>query len=363
MFEISQATKQVPETSIVRFRLRTSCYPASRIKDWFSFLIERNVKELDLNFDCYCLARSVLNATSLTVLKLCRMTLRTRSLSTLHSLKVLSLIDVIFDAKSLKNIISGCPIIEELYVHRESYARDHVDFSVSKTLKYLLLSGLQFNCQWLEGLIYGLPLLEGLTLYSCIGLKNIRIGSHSLKSLYFSNDFVSENLSIDSHSLTTLDVYTRSGAWKATFRTPNLVYLRLHCGVKAVISIQAPNLFEGILDLGHYSKYVPSYDDTVHFLANFNSMKKMMLRIDEQEIIFPRNIRNTCSPPLPNLKHLKLKIRRELKTKSELEDSVYWCAPSLETLELDVMEYCNRKHLKVKMRCNELKRKSELEDS
>ncbi|KAF3455533.1 hypothetical protein FNV43_RR00164 [Rhamnella rubrinervis] len=303
------------------------------MKDWFSFLIERNVKELDLNFHYYCLDRSVLNATSLTVLKLCHVTLRTCSLSTLHSLKVLSLIDVIFDAKSLKNIVSGCPLIEELYVDRESYARDHVDFSVSKTLKYLLLSGLQFNCQWLEGLIYGLPLLEGLTLYSCIGLKNIRIRSHSLKSLDFSSDFVSENLSIDSHSLTTLDVYTRCGAWKATFRTPNLVYLRLHCGVKAVISIQAPNLFEGILDLRHYSKYVPSYDETVHFLANFNSMKKMMLRIDEQEIIFPRNIRNTCSPPLPNLKHLKLKIRRELKTKSELEDSVYWCAPSLKTLD------------------------------
>ncbi|KAF3457044.1 hypothetical protein FNV43_RR01701 [Rhamnella rubrinervis] len=96
----------------------------------------------------------------------------------------------------------------------------------------------------------------------------------------------------------------------------------------------APNLFEGYLKLAYDSDYVSSYDGTVHFLANFSSLKKMSLSVGEEEIIFSRNVRNTCSPPLPNLKYLKLKIPdNELKRKSEL-DSVSWCAPSLETLEI-----------------------------
>ncbi|KAF3457988.1 hypothetical protein FNV43_RR02650 [Rhamnella rubrinervis] len=92
---------------------------------------------------------------------------------------------------------------------------------------------------------------------------------------------------------------------------------------------------KGDLKLAYDSDYVFSYDDTVHFLANFSSLKKMSLSVREEEIIFSRNVRNTCSPPLPNLKYLKLKIPdNELKRKSDLEDSVSWCAPSLETLEI-----------------------------
>ncbi|KAF3457034.1 hypothetical protein FNV43_RR01691 [Rhamnella rubrinervis] len=301
----------------------------SRVKGWFSFVIERNVKELDLHLKYYSLPQSVLNAVSLTVLKLNGMVLKTTSLSTLHSLKVLFLIGVEFDANSLQNLISGCPIIEDLHL-KGRYRDIHVDFSIGKTLKYLSLSGVTITCQWLEGLIYGLPLLERLTLYSCDGLKNISINSHSLKSLYYEGH--SENISIVSHSLTNLHVDTWFDAFKATFRSPNLVYLSLFCRVESVISIEAPKLLEGNLKLSYDSKCVTSYDNAVHLLANFKSLKKMKLCMRGQDIIFSRN---TWTPPLPNLKHLKLKIPYHLKRKSELEDFVSWCAPSLETLEID----------------------------
>ena len=98
------------------------------------------------------------------------MTLETPSLSILPSLKVLSLIDVSFDAKSLQDVISGCPIIEDLHVDGRCTG-GHVDFSVSKTLKYLLLSDLTFSCQWLEGLIYGLPSLRDLVYILAMALK------------------------------------------------------------------------------------------------------------------------------------------------------------------------------------------------
>ena len=118
-------------------------------------------------------------------------------------MKVLSLIDVRFDAKSLQNVISGCPVIDDLHVEGK-YRNDHVGFSISKTLKYLLLLNMKFTCHWLEGLIFGLPLLERLTLNFSNGLKYI-IRGHSLrKSLYY--DGGSKNINIRSHSLTTLHV-------------------------------------------------------------------------------------------------------------------------------------------------------------
>ncbi|KAF3455544.1 hypothetical protein FNV43_RR00175 [Rhamnella rubrinervis] len=243
------------------------------------------------------------------------------------------------DAQSLQNVISGCPVIEDLQVRGGSWM-DHVDFSVGNTLKYLSLSWVRFTCQWFEGLISGLPLLERLALEYCRDAINISIHSHSWKSSYYYGSL--NNISIQSHSLKVLSIIVLAGftagsfSFEGPFRTPNLVCLRLVCGAKSVISFEAPNLLEADLTL-RKDKYMHSNDGLVHFLSNLNSIKKMVLCISEKDLIFSESIRSTCAPPLPNLKHLKVKVKdvhNELK-KSELMDSLFWCAPSVETLEIE----------------------------
>ena len=111
--------EKVPETSITRFQFDTSYffkYATDRLNGLLNFVIQRNVEELDLNVRGSCLPQFILNASSLTVLKLSAMNLENLSLSNFPSLKVLSFNNVERDAKSLQNVISSCPAIEDLWV-------------------------------------------------------------------------------------------------------------------------------------------------------------------------------------------------------------------------------------------------------
>ena len=113
--------EKVPETSITRFQFDTSYsfkYASDQLNGWLNFVIQRNEEELDLNVSSYCLPQFILNASSLTVLKLSAMNLENLSLSNFPSLKVLSFNNVERDAKSLQNVISSCPLIEDLWVRR-----------------------------------------------------------------------------------------------------------------------------------------------------------------------------------------------------------------------------------------------------
>ena len=94
-----------------------------------------------------------------------------------------SLLDCVkFDSKSLENVLSGFPVIEDLHVTGRA-SSDQVDFAVCKTLRYLSLLCLKFTDQWLECLISGLPLLERFIVLYCCELKNNCVCSHSLKFL------------------------------------------------------------------------------------------------------------------------------------------------------------------------------------
>ncbi|KAF3457045.1 hypothetical protein FNV43_RR01702 [Rhamnella rubrinervis] len=334
--------KKVPETSITRFMFHTTYSfmgsASSRLKGWLNFVVQRNVKELDLKVHSDCVSPFILNASSLTVLKLSDLYLEDLSLSNFPCLKVLSFKNVTPVTQPLQNVISSCPVIEDLEVCGNWV--DHVDFAVSKTLKYLSLSLVRFTRQWLESLISGLPLLERLALGNCCDAINISIHSHSLKSLYYYGPL--NNISIQSHSLkvasiTVLAEFTDGASdVEGTFITPNLVCLRLVCGAKPVISFEAPKLLEADLRFRKDNSMHPN-DGIVRFLSNLNSVKKMVLCICEKDIIFSENIRSTCAPPLPNLKHLKVKIKdvhNELR-KSEIMDSIFWCAPSVETPEIE----------------------------
>ena len=111
--------EKVPEMSITRFQFDTSYffkYAADRLNGLLNFVIQRNVEELDLNVRGSCLPLFILNASSLTVLKLSAMNLENLSLSNFPSLKVLSFNNVERDSKSLQNVISGCPVIEDFFL-------------------------------------------------------------------------------------------------------------------------------------------------------------------------------------------------------------------------------------------------------
>lgn len=353
---------QVPDASIAIFKFDTdtsySLVPAEtkQIDEWLSFAVQSKVKELDLIVQRYCLPLLALNASSLIVLRLCNLQLKFEapSVSTFPPLKALSLKFVESETKSLQNLISGCPVVEDLDISRLSI---NLDFILVKLLKisnqclWIFLSN-----RWLEGLISGLPLLEKFILVDTQELTNIRICTHSL-------------ISLSLHA---------SAGIGATCTTSNLVFSCLTCCAKSMVSVEAPNLFEATLRLWNNNLNEAFYVNLVCFLSNLNGLMKMMLSWDEvviicsvdlfisfyilffhfsqylqavdkvtylfsfdflQDVIFLENIRNTCSPPLPSLKHLEVNILYVNRV-SELRDSLLWCAPSLETFDVELKQNC-----------------------
>lgn len=120
---------------------------------------------------------------------------------------------------------------------------------------------MDFTVQWFEGLIYGLPVLERLTLYG-YQMNNVSIRSHSLKSLFF---------------------YVVGGI-KITLGTPNLVCLDFSCYFNSIISLEAPNLLEASLTLGDYSMKKSKYYELECFLSNLNCLKKISLSVYLEQV-------------------------------------------------------------------------------
>ncbi|KAF3455537.1 hypothetical protein FNV43_RR00168 [Rhamnella rubrinervis] len=321
---------RVPKTSITSFKCEmSSSFPSGatrRIDDWLSFVVRMKVKELHLYGGGYCLPQFVLSASSLTVLKLRNMKLETPSPSHFPSLKVLSLSDVEVYSQSLQNLVSGCPIIEDLHLEKYnfgapisfegfflgSYTFRGLDLAVSGTLKNISFSRVEITDQWLDRLISRLPLLERLTFWRC-RWKSISIRTHSLKYLF-------------------CDVFNMR---EADLRTPNLVFLHLTCFAESNISVEAFQQLETNLYVRDSSMNKTSYYDLVRLLSNLKCLKKMTLTTEcESALIIQKGVRNMSLPPLPNLKHLTLKIHGRLTRNLKLEESLLWCAPSVEAIEI-----------------------------
>jgi hypothetical protein len=206
----------------------------SRADRWIDYVVKSDVEELNLDFyqsdwKSYPLPQSVVLAKSLTLLRLSGCRLESTSLSCDHinlpSLKKFSLSSVHTDDQIIHNIVSGCPLIEDMSVtycyglksihfsglpklmtiqFHSNCGLQNVELEASnlysanirqgseckfnlvpcKNLKKLELVGQWITDDWLRYHISELPLIEDLTLMGCLKLERIKISSHRLKELY-----------------------------------------------------------------------------------------------------------------------------------------------------------------------------------
>ncbi|KAI9160615.1 hypothetical protein LWI28_010015 [Acer negundo] len=197
---------------------------------WFA--VERDVKELRLEFECrnnklFKLPQSVLISGSIELLKLrsCLLELRRINIQ-LSSLRTLFLSHVFVDDYMIESLVSGCPLIEdlgfdscqgfnslelyglnrlnevkvtkndelqwlnveELNIHLLSIfwsSPEACDINVAscKNIKDLSLNGVCMRGDWLCNLISELSILEFLSIFDCFELESFRISSPCLKEL------------------------------------------------------------------------------------------------------------------------------------------------------------------------------------
>ncbi|KAK9688726.1 hypothetical protein RND81_09G006700 [Saponaria officinalis] len=107
---------------IKKFRLIYECHDRyAPIDTWFSYVISRNLQELELDF-CMCVLGKFIDLPSkfytsnrLVTLKLSRMALNVPSVVSFPFLKILELRRVVYrHNKCVENLLAGCQVLEEL---------------------------------------------------------------------------------------------------------------------------------------------------------------------------------------------------------------------------------------------------------
>lgn len=172
------------------------------------YAIANDVKELELEHmqpldTWYSLPQMVLCTKSINVLKLQGYKLESPPGNDLNlSLRKLRLSDVYADDQVMNNLISQCPLIEDLQIVRcqgfrsldikalnasliaiLSLLKFDVSVTSCKNLKWLDLCECPCTDDWLCSQIPRLPLLEQLLIRHCKNLERIKIPSTSLKTL------------------------------------------------------------------------------------------------------------------------------------------------------------------------------------
>ncbi|KAL7250632.1 hypothetical protein ACSBR1_012620 [Camellia fascicularis] len=138
-----------PNLNKFRLRCRFGYYNPYRLNSWICTVIKLNVKDLVLNFEIDQLVvelpRSLFTSVNLVVLKLAGDVFFRFPMPVFWpSLKVLYVHSLTFlDDDSFQNILSGCPVLEELDIERTKLGDNIKTLCIcSSTLKKLLL----YNC-------------------------------------------------------------------------------------------------------------------------------------------------------------------------------------------------------------------------
>ncbi|GMN40408.1 hypothetical protein TIFTF001_009632 [Ficus carica] len=331
----------VTDTTITKVMLSTT-YSWSRTCSWLRLVAKSNIKELDLDLPWLRKHRfplELLCSKSLTHLRLSCVSFPNLHSASLPSLISLSLESLLLDDHAFHNLLLGCCSLEKLlikYCHHlsnpkvsnsslkfleigSSYAYDFGEmFRVDAInlesfichgsriccmstlascgkLRNLTFSQSRIKDQWLEDLIFRLPVLESLTLEYCNELRNIKIcRSPSFKISMNVRSLVEANVTL-----------SPVGHWKDNF---------------------LPVVYD-----------TSWYTNLLYFLSNLDCSKNMDLRVySEEALIFPDELRRAHDAPLPTVKHLKVTTCRSLMRNTDLQDSLFWALPTLETMRLDL---------------------------
>ncbi|PON68676.1 F-box domain containing protein [Trema orientale] len=320
-----RSMRYIADSVITRFKLHTEYHGDSAALDnWLTFPVRTNVEELDLSLepedfeDYYCLPEAVLNARSLTVLKLDFLTFDCSCSVSLPSLISLSLTEVELCDEALHNLLLGCPALDKCLLSKCGgllnpqissstlkfleivgeltsetikvetrklrsfiYRGNCVDINLSacKAIRNLSLSSYGLDNQKLEGIIFGLPLLECFTLGIHSRVKHFRICGQHLKSI-------------------RLDKVYNKEVEEFTIEAPNLVSFCYKGDAKIAILINAQdNILNGhiIIDMNSPNQKYDTkwYLNLIIFLSNINFSWKttVSLHVYSEEVC----ILCTCS--------------------------------------------------------------------
>ncbi|KAH7533988.1 hypothetical protein FEM48_Zijuj04G0190100 [Ziziphus jujuba var. spinosa] len=169
------------------------------------------------------------------------------------------------------------------------------------------------------------------SVYKAISLTHLKLESLKLHATRFHIEIYSYRLKIF-----ILDL---NNSIEAPCSTPNLAYFRYEVDERSKCSLNSPNISEAKMNLWNHMFICDAYwySDPVLFLFHLYFLKKLSLIVFlEEAFIIPKNVRNWIrSSTLPGLKHLEVDINDSMGSNySELIETVFWCAPTLETFAL-----------------------------
>ncbi|PRQ47112.1 putative F-box domain, leucine-rich repeat domain, L domain-containing protein [Rosa chinensis] len=374
--------KKLLELDSFRLRMRydSELIGATRIDKWFSFVVDRCVKELDISIQrkddndpvkstYYCIPHTILNAQFLTGLNLEHVRIQESiDLISLPLLKTMSLNTVLFDCRmhSDRSLWMGCPSIEHLSLTSCSFSSLQCSTItvINSSLKFLQVMyckcvSFQLRDENLESVIFTSEFsqLHSICLLNeCVKLKYISIYAQHAKICEIPGtcrDNVKANIDIPN-----LRVFGYDG-----YLLPNdVISMKARNPLAALIKLNW-DAEEEVLELTFLPPWThfPTWRD---FLQNFDCFDKLELDIRHdaiaevnylslliellrtlllQVLTFSENFRKTFSPPLPNIKYVRISIVRlrcpqTVARVSALINSLHWMAPSA-TITLNYWDY------------------------
>ncbi|KAL6218844.1 hypothetical protein ACLB2K_012051 [Fragaria x ananassa] len=221
---------------------------------------------------------------------------------------------------TLKNPLSLAKSITTLSLENVTIDAEECKSIIFPSLITMSLKTMRLSCS----LISSCPSIEYLSLSSCSmrdGSAPFLVSNSNLKSLKVTLISLSECRNLKSLSILAqhpqyLYITTCGHSVKATVSSPSLHYIQFTGFSKYKHSIEAQSLARVKITIRHEELNVnePWEHSSLlrYFLESFASFSgEIVLNIDHvqaQALIFPEDFRNTVSPPLPNLKHLKIII-------------------------------------------------------